>query len=165
MSCATTSKGPPFLVARLPGRLSATRSSTTGYRDRRRVRAYAVTDRLGDDDRGEVELRGRRGARSAVEPPPCHVFVLSDGLNVNGSDLSRGLASGVAEGVSITGPVRRRYRLRRDLGHRRRCRRPEALGRGRSLRRRPTRWLRIYGRLGAVRSATHHHPRRGQRAL
>jgi hypothetical protein len=32
-----------------------------------------------------------------------HVFVLSDGLHVNGSDLARGLASGVAEGVSITG--------------------------------------------------------------
>jgi len=32
-----------------------------------------------------------------------HVFVLSDGLNVNGSDLARGLASGVSKGVSITG--------------------------------------------------------------
>jgi hypothetical protein len=32
-----------------------------------------------------------------------HVFVLSDGLHVNGSDLARGLASGVSEGVSITG--------------------------------------------------------------
>jgi hypothetical protein len=32
-----------------------------------------------------------------------HVFVLSDGLNVNGSDLARGLASGVSAGVSITG--------------------------------------------------------------
>jgi hypothetical protein len=32
-----------------------------------------------------------------------HVFVLSDGLNVNGSDLARGLASGVPQGVSITG--------------------------------------------------------------
>jgi hypothetical protein len=32
-----------------------------------------------------------------------HVFVLSDGLNVNGSDLARGLASGVSERVSITG--------------------------------------------------------------
>jgi hypothetical protein len=32
-----------------------------------------------------------------------HVFVLSDGLSVNGSDLARGLASGVSEGVSITG--------------------------------------------------------------
>lgn len=32
-----------------------------------------------------------------------HVFVLSDGLNVNGSDLARGLASGVSGGVSITG--------------------------------------------------------------
>src|ERR1700682_3701178 len=32
-----------------------------------------------------------------------HVFVLSDGLNVNGSDLARGLAGGVLAGVSITG--------------------------------------------------------------
>ena len=32
-----------------------------------------------------------------------HVFVLSDGLHVNGSDLARGLADGVSEGVSITG--------------------------------------------------------------
>jgi hypothetical protein len=32
-----------------------------------------------------------------------HVFVLSDGLHVNGSDLARGLAGGVLEGVSITG--------------------------------------------------------------
>jgi hypothetical protein len=32
-----------------------------------------------------------------------HVLVISDGLNVNGSDLARGLAGGVSEGVSITG--------------------------------------------------------------
>ena len=32
-----------------------------------------------------------------------HVFVLSDGLHVNGSDLARGLAGGVSKGVSITG--------------------------------------------------------------
>src|SRR5258708_19047173 len=32
-----------------------------------------------------------------------HVFVLSDGLNVNGSDLARGLAGGVLGGVSLTG--------------------------------------------------------------
>lgn len=32
-----------------------------------------------------------------------HVFVLSDGLHVNGSDLARGLADGVPKGVSITG--------------------------------------------------------------
>lgn len=32
-----------------------------------------------------------------------HVFVVSDGLNVNGSDLARGLASGVPRGVSTTG--------------------------------------------------------------
>jgi hypothetical protein len=42
-------------------------------------------------------------ARQLKDPSLRHVFVLSDGLSVNGSDLARGLASGVAEGVSITG--------------------------------------------------------------
>jgi hypothetical protein len=32
-----------------------------------------------------------------------HVFVISDGLKVNGSELAKGIASGVAPGVSITG--------------------------------------------------------------
>jgi hypothetical protein len=42
-------------------------------------------------------------ARQLKDASLRHVFVLSDGLNVNGSDLARGLASGVSEGVSITG--------------------------------------------------------------
>jgi hypothetical protein len=46
---------------------------------------------------------GEELARQLNDTSLRHVFVLSDGLNVNGSDLSRGLASGVAEGVSITG--------------------------------------------------------------
>jgi hypothetical protein len=46
---------------------------------------------------------GEELARQLEDPSLRHVFVLSDGLNVNGSDLARGLASGVAEGVSITG--------------------------------------------------------------
>jgi hypothetical protein len=46
---------------------------------------------------------GEELARHLNDPSLRHVFVLSDGLNVNGSDLARGLASGVAEGVSITG--------------------------------------------------------------
>jgi hypothetical protein len=46
---------------------------------------------------------GEELARQLNAPSLRHVFVLSDGLNVNGSDLSRGLASGVSEGVSITG--------------------------------------------------------------
>jgi len=33
----------------------------------------------------------------------AHVFVLSDGLQVNGSDLARGLHSNVPDGVSVTG--------------------------------------------------------------
>ena len=46
---------------------------------------------------------GAELARQLNDPALRHVFVLSDGLNVNGSDLARGLASGVSEGVSITG--------------------------------------------------------------
>jgi hypothetical protein len=46
---------------------------------------------------------GEELARQLSDTSLRHVFVLSDGLNVNGSDLARGLASGVAEGVSITG--------------------------------------------------------------
>jgi hypothetical protein len=46
---------------------------------------------------------GEELARQLNEASLRHVFVVSDGLNVNGSDLARGLASGVADGVSITG--------------------------------------------------------------
>jgi hypothetical protein len=46
---------------------------------------------------------GEELARQLNDASLRHVFVLSDGLNVNGSDLARGLASGVSEGVSITG--------------------------------------------------------------
>ncbi|HET6522134.1 MAG TPA: FIST N-terminal domain-containing protein [Geminicoccaceae bacterium] len=42
-------------------------------------------------------------ARQLDDAALRHVFVVSDGLHVNGSDLARGLASGVSEGVSITG--------------------------------------------------------------
>jgi hypothetical protein len=46
---------------------------------------------------------GQELARQLSDPSLRHVFVVSDGLNVNGSDLARGLASGVSKGVSITG--------------------------------------------------------------
>ena len=46
---------------------------------------------------------GQELAQQLKDPSLRHVFVLSDGLKVNGSDLARGLASGVSEGVSITG--------------------------------------------------------------
>jgi hypothetical protein len=46
---------------------------------------------------------GEELARQLNGPSLRHVFVVSDGLNVNGSDLARGLASGVPQGVSITG--------------------------------------------------------------
>jgi hypothetical protein len=46
---------------------------------------------------------GEELARQLKDASLRHVFVLSDGLNVNGSDLARGLAMGMSEGVSITG--------------------------------------------------------------
>src|SRR5918995_6120449 len=46
---------------------------------------------------------GEELARQLNDISLRHVFVVSDGLNVNGSDLARGLARGVSEGVSITG--------------------------------------------------------------
>jgi len=46
---------------------------------------------------------GEELARQLNDSSLRHVFVLSDGLKVNGSDLARGLASGVSDGVSITG--------------------------------------------------------------
>jgi hypothetical protein len=46
---------------------------------------------------------GEELARQLNDASLRHVFVVSDGLNVNGSDLARGLASGVSPGVSITG--------------------------------------------------------------
>jgi hypothetical protein len=55
-----------------------------------------------NDTKSSYEV-GEELARQLNEPSLRHVFVLSDGLNVNGSDLARGLASGVSEDVSITG--------------------------------------------------------------
>ena len=46
---------------------------------------------------------GKELAQQLNEASLRHVFVLSDGLHVNGSDLARGLADGVSKGVSITG--------------------------------------------------------------
>jgi hypothetical protein len=46
---------------------------------------------------------GKNLAQKLNDASLRHVFVLSDGLHVNGSDLARGLAGGVPEGVSITG--------------------------------------------------------------
>jgi hypothetical protein len=60
--------------------------------------AFATIDEAASSYAVGVEL-----ARQLDDPSLRHVFVVSDGLHVNGSDLARGLASGVSEGVSITG--------------------------------------------------------------
>ena len=94
------------------------------------------------------------------------MFVLSDGLNVNGSDLARGLASGVSEGVSITGGLSgdsanfaETWVVADDGAGPQRVAAVGLYGDD----------LRIGygsdGRLGAVRAGAHHHPRRGQRPL
>lgn len=60
--------------------------------------AYAKIDETKTSDAVGAEL-----ARQLNDASLRHVFVVSDGLKVNGSDLARGLASGISEGVSITG--------------------------------------------------------------
>lgn len=46
---------------------------------------------------------GRMLSQSIKREDLCHVFVLSDGLSVNGSELVKGLANNLPEGVTITG--------------------------------------------------------------
>ncbi|HTY13561.1 MAG TPA: FIST N-terminal domain-containing protein [Candidatus Omnitrophota bacterium] len=46
---------------------------------------------------------GKRLANAIEKRGLRHLFVLSDGLSVNGSELVKGLASGLPKGVSITG--------------------------------------------------------------
>ncbi len=48
-------------------------------------------------------VAGQRLAESLLRENLVHVFVLSDGLKVNGSDLARGLTSALPSGVTITG--------------------------------------------------------------
>lgn len=55
-----------------------------------------------DETKTSYEV-GAELARQLNDASLRHVFVVSDGLKVNGSDLARGLASGISEGVSITG--------------------------------------------------------------
>jgi len=42
-------------------------------------------------------------AKQLSTPDLCHIILISDGLNVNGTDLVRGIASGVPKGVTCTG--------------------------------------------------------------
>ena len=55
-----------------------------------------------DDGKSSYEA-GKELAQKLNEASLRHVFVVSDGLNVNGSDLARGIMSGVPEDVSVTG--------------------------------------------------------------
>lgn len=52
---------------------------------------------------GDSFLAGRRLAQELAAPGLTHVFVLSDGLCVNGSQLAAGLAAGVGGDVIVTG--------------------------------------------------------------
>lgn len=57
----------------------------------------ALSDVLGSREAGAAL------AAALVEPDLAHVFVLSDGLHVNGSELVRGLSDGLPTTVPITG--------------------------------------------------------------
>jgi hypothetical protein len=62
--------------------------------------ATAITAVDGTPDSRDA---GKRVATALSEPDLRALLVLSDGLNVNGSELVRGLAEGVDDGVVVTG--------------------------------------------------------------
>ncbi|MDI9570195.1 MAG: FIST C-terminal domain-containing protein [Pseudomonadota bacterium] len=66
-----------------------------------RTRLQFAGEELGED--GDSARVGARLAGRLDKRGLKHVFVLSDGLRVNGSGLVRGLLSGLPEGVSVTG--------------------------------------------------------------
>lgn len=66
-----------------------------------RSRVQAASVRLSDTPDGFTA--GRALATQLDAPDLCHVFVISDGLNVNGSELARGLATALPPRVAVTG--------------------------------------------------------------
>jgi len=46
---------------------------------------------------------GKNLINQLIDENPCHIFVLSDGTKVNGSELANGMNSVLPEGVAITG--------------------------------------------------------------
>lgn len=59
--------------------------------------------RIALNDAGNSACAGRMLAQAIKKEGLRHVFVLSDGISVNGSDLVKGLAGDLPEGVTITG--------------------------------------------------------------
>jgi len=55
------------------------------------------------DEVTDSHATGRKLAETLVNADLKHLFVLSDGLAVNGSELAKGLSEGVPEGVTVTG--------------------------------------------------------------
>ena len=104
-SCAAASKGPRILGCSTSGEILGDTVvddsviATTVDFEHTRLRTASATIA---EAKSSYEV-GQELAQQLNDASLRHVFVLSDGLNVNGSDLARGLASGVSEGVSITG--------------------------------------------------------------
>jgi hypothetical protein len=69
--------------------------------ERTRVAAHQVE--LNGDDEQASRRAGEQLAAAIDHEGLRHLFVLSDGLQVNGSELVDGLVSGLPQGVSITG--------------------------------------------------------------
>lgn len=54
-------------------------------------------------DFATTQVMGESLGKELLEEDLRHIFILSDGLLINGSDLARGLASVLPEGINITG--------------------------------------------------------------
>lgn len=55
------------------------------------------------DDSTSATALGKGLGKELLEGDLRHIFILSDGLQINGSDLARGLAAVLPEGINITG--------------------------------------------------------------
>lgn len=54
-------------------------------------------------DFADTEILGSELAKELISDQLRHVFILSDGLSVNGSELARGFSNVLPEGITITG--------------------------------------------------------------
>ena len=61
------------------------------------------TTHLKIKDRSDSLSIGEELVRVLDQEGLCHVFVLADGLNVNGSELVKGMVKHLPEGVKVTG--------------------------------------------------------------
>ena len=159
---------PTFWAAAPAARFATTTSATTRSR---RSRCASMRPGCGSPARAGAAPEHSRACGEAIgralaADDLAGIFVLSDGLNVNGSELVAGITGVVGERIPLTGGLAGDGAQFRGNAGRRRLRPAQAHGRGgRLLRRRRPHRPRQRRRLGRIRAAPPHHPLARQRAV